>query len=53
MADKKISQFEDFYGSGDFATYFVIASGDSSDVNAKNYKWDFFIQSFINHLHST
>lgn len=41
MADKKISQFEDFYGSGDSHTYFVVASGISSDVNARNYKWDF------------
>ena len=41
MADKKISQFEDFYGSGDSNTYFVVASGISSDVNARNYKWDF------------
>jgi len=41
MADKKISQFEDFYGSGDSHTYFVVASGVSSDVNARNYKWDF------------
>jgi len=41
MADKKISQFEDFYGSGDSFTYFVVASGLSTDVNARNYKWDF------------
>lgn len=41
MADKKISQFVDFNGSGDLNTYFVVASGLSSDVNARNYKWNY------------
>ena len=41
MADKKISQFDTFDGAQGPTVYFVIASGDSSDPLAKNYKVPF------------
>ena len=41
MADKKITQFEKFPGEPDSHTYFVLASGESEDPDAKNYRIDF------------
>ena len=41
MADKKITQFEKFTGLGDPHTYFVIASGENSEPDTRNYRLDF------------
>jgi hypothetical protein len=41
MADKKITQFENFTGLGDPHTYFVIASGENAEPDTQNYRLDF------------
>ena len=41
MADKKISEFPVFSGTQDNQTYYIIASGESNDPDADNYKMPF------------
>ena len=41
MADKKISEFPIFDGVQDAQTYYILASGDSGDPDADNYKMPF------------
>ena len=41
MADKKISQFPTFDGTADSEVFFVVASGETDDPNAANYRFPF------------
>lgn len=47
MADRKITQFESFAGEPNNSVYFIIASGEAENVNAKNYKIPFNDISFF------
>ena len=38
MPDKKISEFETFKGIQGDDVYYIVASGNSNDPNAKNFK---------------
>ena len=41
MADRKITQFENFTGEADNRTYFIIASGENAEPDTQNYRLDF------------
>ena len=47
MADRKITQFESFVGEPNDSVYFIIASGEADNVDAKNYKIPFNDISFF------